>query len=55
MIESGECVPVLDVHRVARFFLLQHTKKGENLPNNHKIYQIATKYTKWPQNISNTL
>jgi hypothetical protein len=23
--------------RVARFFLVQHTKTGENIPNNHKI------------------
>jgi hypothetical protein len=30
--------------RVARFFLV---------PNDHKIYQMATKYTKWPQNIPN--
>jgi hypothetical protein len=32
--------------RVARFFLVQHTKTGENIPNNHKI-------TKWPQHIPN--
>jgi hypothetical protein len=31
---------------VARFFLLQHTKTGENKPNNQK-------YIKWPQNIPN--
>jgi hypothetical protein len=30
--------------RVARFFLLQHTKTGENIPNYHKIYQTAIKY-----------
>jgi hypothetical protein len=29
---------------VARFFLVQHTKKG-------KIFQMATQNTKWPQNI----
>jgi hypothetical protein len=28
-------------HRVARFFLVQKTKMG-------KIYQMTTKYTKWP-------
>jgi hypothetical protein len=38
------------VSRVARFFFVQHTKTGKNIPNNHKIYQIATKYTKLPQN-----
>jgi hypothetical protein len=26
--------------RVARFFLLQHAKTGENVPNGRKIYQI---------------
>jgi hypothetical protein len=26
--------------RVARFFLVQHTKMGENIPNNPKMYQI---------------
>jgi hypothetical protein len=42
--------------RVARFFMLKHTKTGENIPNNqkipipngHKVYQKAAKYTKWP-------
>jgi hypothetical protein len=28
--------------RVARFFLVQHTKTGKNIPNNHKIYRMAT-------------
>jgi hypothetical protein len=37
--------------RVARFFLVQQTKTGINIPCGHKIYQIATKYTKWKQNI----
>jgi hypothetical protein len=32
--------------RVAKLFLVQHIKAG-------KIYQMATKYTKWPQNIPN--
>jgi hypothetical protein len=29
--------------KVARFFSLQHTKTGENIPNEHKIYQKALK------------
>jgi hypothetical protein len=33
--------------RVARFFLVQHTKTGENVPNDHTY----VKYTTWPQNI----
>jgi hypothetical protein len=32
------------ITRVARFFLVQHTKT-------RKIYQITIKCTKWPQNI----
>jgi hypothetical protein len=35
--------------RVARFFLVQQTKTGKYIPNDHKIYQRATKYTKFPQ------
>jgi hypothetical protein len=31
--------------RVARFFLLQHTKTGKNKPNDHKICQMTSKYT----------
>jgi hypothetical protein len=34
---------VTDGRRVARFFLLQHTKTGKNIPNDHK-------FTKRPQN-----
>jgi hypothetical protein len=26
----------------------KYTKLPQNLPNCHKIYQITTKYTKWP-------
>jgi hypothetical protein len=35
--------------RVARFFFVHHTKMGRNIPNYHKIYQMALKYTNWPQ------
>jgi hypothetical protein len=31
--------------RTARFFLAQHTKTGKNIPNYHKLYQMAIKYT----------
>jgi hypothetical protein len=34
--------------RVARFFLLQNTKTGENVPNYHKLYQMSIKYNKRP-------
>jgi hypothetical protein len=39
--------------RVARFFLVQLTKTRKNIRTCHKIYQVATKYTKLPQNIPN--
>jgi hypothetical protein len=29
------------------------TKWPQGIPNDHKIYQMTTKYTKWPQNIPN--
>jgi hypothetical protein len=37
--------PAVSVARVARYVLLQQTKTGKNVPNNPKIYQMATKYT----------
>jgi hypothetical protein len=33
--------------RVARFFLVQHTKNAKNLPNSHKNYQMIKECTKW--------
>jgi hypothetical protein len=30
--------------RVARFFLIQRTKTGNDLPNDHKIYRLAIIY-----------
>jgi hypothetical protein len=30
--------------RVARFVLVQDTQTGKNIPNGHKIYQIAINY-----------
>jgi hypothetical protein len=26
-----------------------YTKTGRNIPNDHKIYQLAVKYSKWPK------
>jgi hypothetical protein len=40
----------LTATRVARFFLVQNTKTGENIPNLHELYQISIKYNKRPQN-----
>jgi hypothetical protein len=34
------------VYRVARFFRGTTYQNGENILNNHKIYQTAIKYTK---------
>jgi hypothetical protein len=28
-----------------------HTKAGNNIPNDHKLYQVVIKYTKWLQYI----
>jgi hypothetical protein len=36
------------VTRAARFFLVQYTKTGENIPNDNKIYQMDKKYFQWP-------
>jgi hypothetical protein len=38
--------------RVARFFLVQTYQNGKNngtqtIPNGHKVYQMAVKYSKW--------
>jgi hypothetical protein len=30
--------------RVARFFVAQYSKTGENIPNDHTLYQIPIKY-----------
>jgi hypothetical protein len=38
------CMAVMLATRVARFFVVQHTKTGKNLPNDHKIYKMAIKY-----------
>jgi hypothetical protein len=35
--------------RVARFFLLRHTKTGGNRTDDHKIYEMAINYTRWPE------
>jgi hypothetical protein len=40
--------------RVARFFSVHYTKSGKNIPNDHKIYQMAIKTTKWPYSIRNS-
>jgi hypothetical protein len=34
-----------------QIFLGTTYQNGKNIPNGHKIYQMATKYTIWPQNI----
>jgi hypothetical protein len=39
--------------RVARFFLVHDTKTGKYVPNEHKIYQMNAKCTKWTLNVPN--
>jgi hypothetical protein len=34
-------------------FVVQHTKTGKNIPNDHTMYQMAIIYTKWLSNIPN--
>jgi hypothetical protein len=47
------CPKINHLTRDARFFFVQDTKMVKYapipkiVPNGHKIYQIATKYTKW--------
>jgi hypothetical protein len=47
--ETGQ--KIAEVIRVARFFLVQHTKtfkiyqNRENIPNDHKIHHMTIKYT----------
>jgi hypothetical protein len=31
-----------------QIFFVQNTKTGENIPNDHTIYQMAIKYFQWP-------
>jgi hypothetical protein len=45
---KGYTKPQLDQNRVARFFLVHDTKSGTNVPNEHKMYQMVIKYTKYP-------
>jgi hypothetical protein len=44
--------PWFDGNRLqsCQIFLSTTYQNGKNIPNNHEIYQMATKYTKWPQN-----
>jgi hypothetical protein len=37
-----------DAIRVARFFLFQTYPNVKYIPNDHKLYQKAINYTKWP-------
>jgi hypothetical protein len=36
--------------RVARFFLVQNTKTGKNIPNYRELYQMSIEYNKRPHN-----
>jgi hypothetical protein len=43
LISSNE-IDLVAASRVARFFLGTKYQSGENMPNYHKIYQMAPKY-----------
>jgi gamma-glutamyltranspeptidase len=38
--------PVFALHQGCQIFLGTTNQNGKNIPNDHKIYQLATKYTK---------
>jgi hypothetical protein len=45
-------IPKNQAGQGCQMFVVQHTKTGKNIPKRcHKIYQMATKYIKWPQNV----
>jgi hypothetical protein len=44
MKEFGCCI------QGCQIFLSTTYQDGKNIPNNHKIYKKAAKWTKWPQN-----
>jgi hypothetical protein len=41
----------MDNARVARNYVAKYTKTGKNMPNDFKIYQMTSKYTKWPKTV----
>jgi hypothetical protein len=45
--------PMATLHQGCQIFLGQTFKIGTNIPNDHKQYQRAINYTKWPKNIPN--
>jgi hypothetical protein len=38
--------------RVARFFFVRTYQMAKNIPNGHKLYQMAIIYSKWSLNIT---
>jgi hypothetical protein len=49
IMKSGpeEATTLLLSLRTARFFMVQRTKTGKYIPNDHNIYQMSMKYSKW--------
>jgi hypothetical protein len=41
----------MGLEKVCQIFVGKTYQNGKNIPNHHKIYQKATKYSKCPQNI----
>jgi hypothetical protein len=48
-IHIPSCIPAILASRVARFFSVQTYQSWKNIPNDHKLYQTAINYTKWPK------
>jgi hypothetical protein len=51
-LKASRTIPLIQLG-VARFFLVQDTKMGKNIPNHQKVFQMTLKYTQWQQNITN--
>jgi hypothetical protein len=45
LFDWNSLLPLHDRDRVARFFSVQNTQNGKNIPNDNKMYQKAIKYT----------
>jgi hypothetical protein len=44
----GSKITKMAMTRAARFFLVQTNQNLKYIPNDHKVYQTAMNYTKWP-------
>jgi hypothetical protein len=51
ILHNGPCAQGCQIfHRTTYQNGKKYSKWPQNMPNDHKICQMATKYAKWPQN-----